>query len=205
MAEKNSRMVAALEGVARPGRFGRPGGEPGVVISEVRNAGLAAIVALRDHEAARAAGASDFGVELPMPARWAEGRKLAFVSSGPGRWLACRCPAPPQGMEAHLAPAFGAVAAIVDQSHGAVLLRASGRRIREALAKGLAIDLHPSAFSVGHAAITTIARISVHVWQIADGPSYHLIVPRSYAASFWRWLEASCGEFGLELAVAQEG
>jgi sarcosine oxidase subunit gamma len=60
-------------------------------------------------------------------------------------------------MEAALAGPFGQFAAIVDQSHGRTLLRVTGPRVRDALAKGLAIDLHPREFKTGYAAVTAVA------------------------------------------------
>ena len=204
MAETKVAFVPALEGIARAGRYGRGDGDPGVIVAEAVAAGLATIVARRDRAAALAdVLASAFGVRLPAAGRCAREDRptqgLALVWSGPERWLACRIPAPDQGMEAYLRAACGGLAAIVDQSHAGVLLSATGRRIRDALAKGLPIDLDPRAFGVGHAAVTAVAHVSVHLWQINEQPTYRLLVPRSYARSFWHWLSASAAEYGLEL------
>jgi sarcosine oxidase subunit gamma len=125
------------------------------------------------------------------------GRDIAFIWSGPEQWLAYSHPAPAMGMEAHLA-AFAGLGSIVDQSHGRTLLRVAGPRIRDALAKGLAIDLHPHAFMPGYAAITTVAHIGLHIWQLDARPTYELAAPRGFALSFWHWLEASAAEYGLE-------
>ena len=102
-------------------------------------------------------------------------------------------------MEAILGGAIAANASIVDQSHGRVLLRAGGPRIRDALAKGLAVDLHPHAFGRGDAAMTCVGRIGVQLWQIDDRPIYELAVPRGYCLSFWHWLQSAAAEFGLDL------
>ena len=48
----------------------------------------------------------------------------------------------------HLAP-LAAHAAIVDQSHGRTILRVTGPKVRDALAKGVPVDLHPRAFTDG--------------------------------------------------------
>ena len=203
MAEPAHAIVPALEGIAGAGRYGRRDGDPGVIVNEVIAAGLASIVARRDRFAALAdAVGAAFGMDLPAAGRWAQGDRLGglcLVWSGPGRWLACRIPAPAEGMEDYLWAACGNLAAIVDQSHAGMLLNATGRRIRDALAKGLPIDLDPRAFGIGHAAMTAVAQIGVHLWQINELPTYRLLVPRSYAASFWHWLSASAGEYGLEL------
>ena len=203
MAEPAHAIVPALEGIAGAGRYGRSDGDAGVIIDEVIAAGLASIVARRDRSAALAeAVGSAFGMDLPAAGRWAQGDRLCGLSlvwSGPGRWLACRIPAPAEGMEDYLRARCGSLAAIVDQSHAGMLLNATGRRIRDALAKGLPIDLDPRAFGIGHAAVTAVAHVGVHLWQINELPTYRLLVPRSYAGSFWHWLSASAAEYGLEL------
>lgn len=203
MAEPAPAFVPALEGLAGAGRYGRSDGDPGVIINEVMAAGLASIVARRDRSAALAeAVGSAFGMDLPAAGRWAQGDRLSGLSlvwSGPGRWLACRIPAPAEGMEDYLRAACGVPAAIVDQSHAGMLLNATGRRIRDALAKGLPIDLDPRAFGIGQAAVTAVAHVGVHLWQINELPTYRLLVPRSYAGSFWHWLSASAAEYGLEV------
>jgi sarcosine oxidase subunit gamma len=73
------------------------------------------------------------------------------------------------------------------------------------LAKGCMVDLHPSAFPPGAAALTSIAHIGVHLWRIderLDGgdPAFDLLVARSMAASFWSWAAASAAEFGCRFA-----
>jgi sarcosine oxidase subunit gamma len=196
--------VSALDGIAAPGRYGRPGPAPGVVVRELRAPGLALVTACKGRSleliaAARAA----FGIALPTTPRRVAAGDLAFVWSGPDRWLAHRSAEPPQGMEALLAAPLGSAAAIVDQSHARLLLHVSGPRVRDAFAKGVAIDLHPTEFSTGDAAITSVARIGVQLWQSEDAPVYVLCVARSLVGSFWHWLEVSSAEYGLELAAAR--
>jgi heterotetrameric sarcosine oxidase gamma subunit len=200
VVEGETPNVGVLDGITAAGRYGRGGGDAGVIISEERSAGLASLIARRGccpafGHAARTA----FGIELPPPARCAVADGLVLVWSGPEQWLAIKKPAPREGMEAHFAAACGGLAAVVDQSHGAMLLRVSGRNMREALAKGVPIDLHPSAFVIGHAAVTAVAHMSLYIWRTSEQPSYELLVPRSYALSFWHWLNASSAEYGLEV------
>jgi sarcosine oxidase subunit gamma len=196
-------FVSALDGVVGAGRHGRRMGDAGVIVNEVREVGLATVTARKGRravlvDAARAA----FGIELPSLPRCVEGRDMAFIWAGPDQWLAYRRPAPAGGMEAALAGPFARFAAIVDQSHGRTLLRLTGPRVRDALAKGIAIDLHPREFKTGYAAVTAVAHIGVHFWQTDDRPTYDFAVPRGFAQSFWHWLEASAAELGLEFAGA---
>jgi methylglutamate dehydrogenase subunit D len=103
-------------------------------------------------------------------------------------------------METMLAPPLGECATIVDQSHARTLLRISGPRVRDALAKGVAIDLHPSEFRTGDTAATSVAHIGVQFWQHDAAPTYVFCVARGYAGSFWDWLAVSAAEYGLEVA-----
>ena len=199
MADPAHLFVSALAGVVEPGRYGRRSGDPGVTVSEVGRAGLATVTARKGRCAALFdAARSAFGVELPATPRRVEGRELAFIWSGPDQWLACKLPAPAEGMEALLATPFAGLASVVDQSHARTLLRVTGPQVRDALAKGVPIDLHPRAFKAGDAAATLVSHIPVHLWQIDEQPTYEFAVARSLAQSFWHWLEASAAEYGLE-------
>jgi sarcosine oxidase subunit gamma len=195
-------FLSALDGVVTPGRHGRRAGDPGVTAAEVEGAGLALVTARRGRQAAVAdAVRAAFGVELPDAPRHVAGREIAFIWSGPAQWLAHTETAPAAGMEALLAGSLSGLASIVDQSHGRTLLRVTGPRVRDALAKGLAVDLHPSAFKVGDTAVSAVAHIGIHLWQIDEHPTYEIAVPRGFALSFWHWLEASAAEYGLEFAA----
>jgi sarcosine oxidase subunit gamma len=101
-------------------------------------------------------------------------------------------------MEAVLAP-LADLAAIVDQDHGRVVLRVTGPNVRDALAKGFAVDLRARAFKPGDTAVTSVAHIGVKLWQIDDARTYDIAIPRGFASSIWHWLEASAAEYGLEL------
>ena len=199
MGDNANLFASALNGVVAAGRYGRSTANPGVIVRETREAGLATVTARKGRRAALVdAARSAYGVELPSVPRRVEGRDHAFIWSGPDQWLAYRHLAPATGMEAHLATAFAGLASIVDESHARTLLRVTGPRVRDALAKGLAIDLHPREFRSGHAGVTTVAHIGIHFWQIDDCPTYELAVPRGYTLSFWHWLETSAAEYGLE-------
>jgi sarcosine oxidase subunit gamma len=91
------------------------------------------------------------------------------------------------------------LASLSDQSDARAVLRLSGPKLRETLAKGCAVDLHARAFRPGDTAITAIAHIGVQLWQVDEGPTFDILVARSMAGSFWRWFSASAAEFGLEL------
>ncbi|MCX5495280.1 hypothetical protein OSH11_11225 [Kaistia dalseonensis] len=101
-------------------------------------------------------------------------------------------------IETELRESIGAFAAISAQGDGRAVLRLSGPNVHDTLAKGLPIDLHESAFKPGDVAITQIAHIGVTIRQIDSSPTYEIILARSLSLSFWSWLVASSGEFGLD-------
>ena len=94
-----------------------------------------------------------------------------------------------------LALALQGLASCSDQSHGRVIVRISGPKARNVLAKGTAVDLHPSAFAPGQCATTQMAHVGVHLAQV--GPdAFELSVFRGFCESFWEWLTEQAEEFG---------
>jgi sarcosine oxidase subunit gamma len=77
-------------------------------------------------------------------------------------------------------------------------LRFSGPAARDLLSRGAFIDFHPSAFGPGSTAVTAIAHIGIILWQLDDTPAFEVALFRSYAASFWRWVEMTCAAAGVE-------
>ena len=98
-----------------------------------------------------------------------------------------------------LAERLKGLASISDQSGGRTVLRISGPRARDVLAKGLPIDLDPRGFPLGSAATSTISLMGVQLWQTGDTQSYDIAIFRSVSQSFWRWLTASAAEYGYEV------
>jgi sarcosine oxidase subunit gamma len=162
---------SALEGILRPG----PGA--GLALRERTGLGLASIQARRGRAGELARLVRErFGVELPEGPRRVAAGEVAFVGTGPGKWLAILEP----GADLDLA----GVAAVVDQSDAYAVVRAEGPAAREALQKLLPIDLHPRAFGPGDAAATSLGHIGVLLWQLDAVPCYEIAAPRSYAGSF---------------------
>ncbi len=196
---------SALAGIAVPGRYGRKDGEPGIVVSERIGLGLATVAARKGQaEALKAAVASAYGVQLPASSRVAEGRDaqgsaVSFIGYGPGQWLAVSESFASEALARDLQDKLQGLASISDQSGGRTVLRISGRRAREVLAKGLPIDLDPRAFPLGSAATSAISHMGVQIWQIDDTRSYDIAIFRSLSESFWRWLTASAAEYGYEV------
>ena len=198
------RSKSALDGIAIPGRYGRKDGEPGIAISERVGLGLATVAARKGQaEALKAAVASVYSVQLPGNSRVVEGATISFIGYGPGQWFAVSESLADEALARELKDKLKALASISDQSGGRTVLRISGRRARDVVAKGLPIDLDPRAFPLGSAATSAVSHMGVQFWQTGDTRSYDIAVFRSLSESFWRWLTASAGEYGYEVTVQE--
>jgi heterotetrameric sarcosine oxidase gamma subunit len=199
VSKRPLHALSALAGISVPGRFGKAGGEPGVVIAERVGLGLATVASRKGQNAAlKAAVLQAYGVELPV----ANGSAVSFVGYGPGQWFAVSESLANESLARDLAQRLAGLASISDQSGGRTVLRVSGPRARDVLAKGLPIDLDPRAFPLGSAATSVIGHIGVQLWQVDDTRSYDIAIFRSLSHSFWRWLTASAGEFGYEVTTS---
>ena len=69
--------------------------------------------------------------------------------------------------------------------------------MRELLAKGCPLDLHPRAFDVGQCAQSHLAKAPILIRQLDREPSFEIVVRRSFADYFWLWLEDAAAEYGL--------
>ena len=187
-----------LEHLATSGRHGAPGGEAGVEVRLRTGVALATVIACKGRASELKPRVKDaFGLELPVRARRVASGSIAFAWAGPGHWLASRAGIDGRTFETRLRGELANLASVSDQSDGRILVRVGGARVRDALAKGLMIDLHPRAFAPGDAAVTSVAHIGVHLWQLDAAPTYEFAVFRSFGAAFWQWLMASASEFGV--------
>jgi heterotetrameric sarcosine oxidase gamma subunit len=200
VSDRPLHPVSALAGLAVPGRYGK-GGEPGVVVAERLGLGLATVAA-RKRTPVRVAVKASYGVNLPDGSAVVQGPEVSFIGYGPGQWLAVSESLANEALARDLGQRLKGLASISDQSGGRTVLRLSGPRARDVLAKGLPIDLHPRAFGPGSAATSTISLMGVQLWQVDDAPSYDIALFRSLSASFWRWLTASAAEFGYEVTTS---
>jgi heterotetrameric sarcosine oxidase gamma subunit len=192
--------VSALTPLVVPDIYRNTGDGSGVVISERSGLALCSVLARRGCEPELAKRVRDkLGVELPPAQKYNRSSSIAIASAGPGQWLIMADQAKSEQFELQLRTELAGLASIFNQSDGRTVVQVSGPRTRDALAKGVLIDLHPSVFGVGSSAVTSIAYIGVHFWQIDDKPTYEFAMFRSFAKSFCSWLIDSAAEFGVGL------
>jgi len=194
MAEPRWTPVTAWEGIAAPGRLGRSDAGPGLTIELGGHVGMASVLAPAD------VLGGHYGLPLAEAPRSHAVGDLTLIWTAPGQWLAV---GPDRGLAARLTAELGGIAAVSDQSDARAVVRLSGPRARDVLAKGCPIDLHGRAFAPGQVAMTAIGHINVMLRQIDDQPTFEIALFRSMAGSFWSWLAASAGEFGPQVVTAR--
>ena len=189
-----------VEAIFTPGRYGadRPDG-PGVTLTLRRPLSIVTIIARKARSDAMASVLSQqFGLELPGPGLSSASNGRALRWAGPEQWLAFA-----EGAEGalhqELAAALAELAAVVDQSHGRVAIVIAGKRARAVLAKGTAVDLHPSRFRPGQVAMTQMAHVGIHLTQTAPD-AFEILVFRSFAESLVEFLTAMAAEYGYEVS-----
>lgn len=89
---------------------------------------------------------------------------------------------------AALAEPLKGKAFISDQSHGRIRIGFSGLQAADLLARGTAVDLDPSAFPVGHSAVTLFGHVSIQLTRTATD-RFELTVLRSYAEDLYETLK----------------
>jgi len=162
---------------------------PSLSIAPREDLTMASFAAGKDQvQAVMAAIKNAYGVDLPRRPERVAGEGIAFVWAGPDQWMAIADRGANRDLERELKPLLSGIASVVDQSDGRVVVRVSGPLSRQVLAKGIPIDLHPTAFSPNAAAITHASHIGVIMWRLEDASTFELAMFRSYADSFAHWL-----------------
>jgi heterotetrameric sarcosine oxidase gamma subunit len=194
--------VSALGPLVIPADHRSAVGGSDVVIRERSGVALCSVLARRGRKAELEQRVHDkLGVELPQVQKYSASSSLGIASAGPGHWLIMSDQAKSTQFELQLRTELAGLASVFDQSDGRTIVQVSGPRARDALAKGVLIDLHPGVFGAGSAAVTSIAYIGVHFWQTDEKPTYEFAMFRSFAMSFCDWLLDSSAEFGVALSL----
>lgn len=139
------------------------------------------------------------GVPLPLQPRTTQlAGELRIVWVGPDDWFVL-APAdqaePLMGRLGHALRVFNA--AVTDVSAGYVVLRLNGPAVRDTLAQGCPLDLHPRVFQPGQASGSQFFKAQVWLWRAAETDTFELLVRRSFQGYVQRMLERSTRGCGL--------
>ena len=203
MPDRHSALAPAL----RPGTFGAtPDGGPGVTLAERR--GLAHVhlagrpTGVRFLDAARSALALGLPTE---PNTVARSDRFTVFWLAPTRWLVESASLPAPDLESRLRGRIAGLGAVTPATGGRTVVRLAGPAARRLLAKGVPLDLHPSAFPPGTCAQTALAGAAVLLHALLpDGAAFDLYLPRSYALHLFEWLEDAAPEFGCRIDAPEE-
>jgi sarcosine oxidase subunit gamma len=171
-----------------------PGAAAGLTCATLP-ADIIELVALRDRiHVLRALGARR-GLSLPSFGRIAAAREAVVLCTRPERWLLLAPPAAPDAtLSSWRAPCAGC-AAPVELSSALTVLHLAGPAVREVLARGCRLDLHPDVFAAGSAASTHVAQVPVTLAALPGG--WLVLTPSSTARHFQQWLTTTAAPFGL--------
>lgn len=177
--------ASPLADVAIQGRFGADHGAPGVIFT-VRHPVTILTVIARAGKAKSVASALDDLKDVEV--LWAGPDQYFVVAGSRGEGALYR----------DLKAMLDGQASVSDQSHGRVIIRMTGPKARQVLAKGTPVDVHPDEFPVGKSALTQMAHVGVHLTRV-DEDSYDLSVFRGFSESFWEWITEQAEEFGYQV------
>ena len=118
---------------------------------------------------------------------------------GPDEWLIL-CPlSEAKNLVRKLQGSRGSMhAAVNDVSGGQIALRLDGNHVRDVLAKGCTLDLHPSVFGKGMCAQSNLAKANVLISMGHEPHTFDLIVRRSFSDYLLHWLKVAAAEYTTE-------
>lgn len=203
MAEFNWVATTPLSRIYAVGRHGVKDGDAGLTMAEFTDFELVQVMARRGHWGAVAQVCTEaYGKAASAGPQVVEANGALLIWSGPDQFLVLS----PRGSAMEKAKSsFAGVASLSEQSDGRSLLRISGPRARNMLAKVCSLDLHPAVFPVGAAAATSIDHTAVNLWRGADSSGeavFYLLVFATFAESLWQTLLDSGAEYGIAIDAA---
>ena len=139
------------------------------------------------------------GFELPIaPNTVSRGTGLVTLWLGPDEWHIITPPKSESTIAAALEDALNDMfCSVTDQTGGQTMIRLSGSKTRNLLAKGCTLDLHPRFFVRGQCAQTLVAKAMVTIIYVDDTPTFDLVVRRSFADYLRVWFQDASREYGL--------
>ncbi len=140
---------------------------------------------------------SALGQPLPLDPNSLNSGQHRIAWLGPDEWLVMTEADVPALIADIEAASPGAAMAVNDVSGGQVALELRGAPVRELLAKGCTLDLHPAAFGPGRCAQSGLAKANVLLCCYDDESGMLLVVRRSFADYLCRWLAKAGEEYGI--------
>ncbi len=176
---ENFQRISPLADIAIQGRFGADYAAPGITLSVQHPAAIVTVIARKGKAKALSDTLKNWrGARV----QWA-GAEQYFVLNRPFDEVRKK---------------LDGLASCSDQSHGRVMIRIEGPKVRQVLCKGTPVDLHESEFEIGKSALTQMAHVGVHLTRVGKD-AFELSVFRGFSESFWEWLTEQAEEFGYQV------
>ncbi len=153
-----------------------------------------------DDAAFVAAASRVLGLALPVqPCSAASNATHRVIWAGPDEWFIIAPAGQADALSEQLRAALAGIHhAIVDVSSGYTVLQLQGQPVREVLAQGCPLDLHPRAFKLGASAGSHYFKASIWLWRTEADGSFEVLVRRSFMSYFWLMLTRCTKECSLE-------
>jgi sarcosine oxidase subunit gamma len=192
--------VSPLDGIITYGRGGADhAGGPGVQMSVRHAMSIATVIARKGKmRSLNNAMKKHYGVDCPTPGQSASARGVDVHWCGPEQWYVISQKHDEGALFGELRGRLEGMASVSEQSHGRIIISLKGSRVRELLAKGTPVDLHPREFGPGQCAVTQMAHVGVHIAQVGKD-QFELSLFRGFAESFWQRLTEMASEYGYEV------
>jgi sarcosine oxidase subunit gamma len=196
MAEIESALIG---GHFTAGRHGAGKGAAGVAIAEMKGRDLVQVGAWAETVTAVAGdvGAA-IGVPAPAPGGPAVGggERTAFFVGPDKIWVTAPYA---DGVGARLAKLWPSARAVVTElGHSRTVLRISGPKARDLIARFLAIDLDFALFPVGRVTAAGLHGLGVMLHHVTSG-TYDLYLPRTFALSLAEGILEVAEQWGVEV------
>ena len=174
----------------------------GVTIKEERKFLLLSLTAFKNnYEELSDVIFSKYGITLPKYGKISGSSQINLINIAPGQWLIYSFDNPISNFLSIIEPIVGNLGAIVDLSDARAIIKISGPKVRDTLAKGVSIDLHPRKFTPDRAVSTFAAQLGMTIWQSEDGLTFYISVFRAFGYSLLNWLITSASEFGYNIEI----
>ncbi len=188
-----SQRRSALEAVYQEGSFGN---ETALVIFERRPLILFDIGGDATNIDFLIEAESAIGSPLPLTPNSvisADTRRIFWLS--PQRWLVT------DSASDFTVPEFIG-GSISNVSSGRTIIRLHGPKIRDVLAKGCPLDLHPKSFRFGDCAQSRFGSLNILLDHI-DDQTFDVYVARGFARVLWEELTEASYEYGYQIQPAK--
>jgi len=192
---ESTQRRSALEAVYKEGSFGT---NHGLTLCERRPLTLFDIGGDATDTAFLTAAETALDVPLPLEPNTvisADTRRILWLS--PSRWLAVD-----SASDFDVAPFPGG--SVNNVSSGRTIIRLRGPKLRDVLAKGCPLDLHPKSFRFAQCRQSKFGSLNITLDHI-DDQTFDIYIARGFARVLWEGLSEASEEYGYQVLPADPG